>query len=508
MFDDDSCYRAVSSRDARFDGMIYVGVTSTGIYCRPSCPAVTPKRENVRFFRSAAEAQGAGFRACRRCRPDAVPGSPEWNVRADLAGRAVRLITDGAVERDGVRGLADRLGYSERQVHRTLVAEVGAGPLRLARAQRAHTARILLETTGIPVTDVAYAAGFASIRQFNDTMRAVYAAQPRELRSRARRGQRAPTAGTIELRLPYRRPADLGGLLAFLAARAVPGVEEVVRGTYRRSMVLPHGAAIAELTPADGFVGTTLRLADHRDLAAAVARCRRVFDLDADTAAIDAALAADPLLGAEVARAPGVRVPGVVDGFELAVRAVLGQQISVAAARGIAGRLVADHGKPLDVQVGGVTHKFPTADALADVDAAAFPVPRSRQRTLHELAAGAADGRIMLDAGAERDETERTLLAVTGIGPWTAGYVRMRALADPDVFLATDLGVRQALRTAGLPGGASEAAALAERWRPWRSYAQMRLWGLLGADAPRDLSGRGTAPPQVAELSGLTGRKE
>lgn len=498
MLDDDSCYRAVSSRDARFDGMVYVGVTSTGIYCRPSCPAVTPKRQNVRFFRSAAAAQGAGFRACRRCRPDVAPGSPEWNVRADLAGRAMRLIADGTVERDGVRGLADGLGYSERQVHRTLVAEVGAGPLRLARAQRAHTARILLETTDVPVTEVAYAAGFASIRQFNDTMRAVYAARPRELRSRVRRAQRVPTAGTIELRLPYRRPADLGGMLEFLAARAVPGVEEVAGETYRRSLVLPHGTAIAELTPADGFVRTTLRLADHRDLAAAVARCRRVFDLDADSAAVDAALAADPVLAADVARVPGVRVPGVVDGSELAVRAVLGQQISVAAARGLAGRLVAAHGKPLDVPVGGVTHTFPAPDVLAGVDPAAFPVPRSRQRTLHELSARIADGRVRLDAGAERDETERALLAVPGVGPWTVGYVRMRALADPDVFLATDLGVRQALLRAGLPGDAGQATACAERWRPWRSYAVLRLWGLLHRDLPGSPrpagAGRGAVP--------------
>lgn len=505
MLDAESCYRAVSSRDARFDGMVYVGVTSTGIYCRPSCPAATPKRENVRFFRSAAEAQGAGFRACRRCRPDVAPGSPEWNVRADLAGRAMRLIADGAVERDGVQGLADRLGYSARQVHRTLVAEVGAGPLRLARAQRAHTARVLLETTDMPVTEVAFAAGFASIRQFNDTIRAVFAARPRELRSRARRTRRsAPTAGSIELRLPYRHPADLGGVLAFLAVRAVPGIEEVVGGTYRRSLVLPHGTAIAELTPADGFVRTTLRLSDYRDLAAAVARCRRVFDLDADAAAIDAALAADPVLAAEVARSPGGRVPGVVDGFELAVRAVVGQQISVAAARGLAGRLVAAHGKPLDAPVGGVTHAFPGPDVLAAVDPATFPMPRSRQRTLHELSARVADGSIRLDAGAERDETEVALLALTGVGPWTAGYVRMRALADPDVFLASDLGVRQALAGAGLPGDVRQAAALAERWRPWRSYALLRLWGMLH----RDSSGPDAPPVQASELSGLTGRKK
>jgi AraC family transcriptional regulator, regulatory protein of adaptative response / DNA-3-methyladenine glycosylase II len=486
MLDEDACYRAVDSRDARFDGVFYVGVTSTGIYCRPSCPAVTPKRANARFYRSAAEAQTAGFRACRRCRPDVAPGSPEWNVRADLAGRAMRLIADGAVERDGVGGLSARLGYSERQVHRTLLAEVGAGPLRLARAQRAHTARILLETTDLPVTDVVYAAGFASIRQFNDTIRQIYAATPSELRQRARTRRRpAPAPGAIELRLACRRPADLDGVLAFLAARAVPGVEEVDRRTYRRSLTLPHGTGVAELTPAEGYLATTLRLADQRDLAAAVARCRRLFDLDADSAAIDAALADDPALAAQVRRSPGRRLPGVVDGDELAIRAVLGQQVSVAAARGLAGRLVAEYGKPLDAPVGAVTHTFPAPEALAAVDPTAFPMPRTRQRTLHEVAARLADGRLDLNPGADRDDTERALLAVPGVGPWTAGYIRMRALADPDVFLASDLGVRQGLARVGLPAEPRRAAVIAERWRPWRSYAQLQLWAMLTDQSER-----------------------
>ncbi|HET6920612.1 MAG TPA: DNA-3-methyladenine glycosylase 2 family protein, partial [Jiangellaceae bacterium] len=307
MLDHDTCYRAVSSRDERFDGMFFTAVTSTGIYCRPSCPARTPKRENVRFYRSAAEAQYAGFRACRRCRPDVSPGAPEWNIRADLAGRAMRLVADGVVDRDGVAGLAARLGYSERQVHRTLVEEVGAGPLRLARAQRAHTARILLETTDLPVTEVGYAAGFASIRQFNDTMREIYASTPTDLRRRSRHGRRArdPIAGMIELRLAHRRPADLAGILTFLAARAVPGVEEVENRTYRRSLVLPHGVGIAELTPADSYLHATLRLADPRDLPSAVARCRRLFDLDADSAAVDEVLAEDPALAPLVKEGPG-----------------------------------------------------------------------------------------------------------------------------------------------------------------------------------------------------------
>jgi len=487
VLDFEACYRAVRSRDARFDGVFFIGVTSTGIYCRPSCPAMTPKRENVRVYRSAAHAQAAGFRACRRCRPDVTPGSPEWNIRADLAGRAMRLVADGVVDREGVAGLADRLGYSERQIHRTLVEEVGAGPLRLARAQRSHTARLLLETTELPVTEVAYAAGFASIRQFNDTVRAVYATTPSDLRHRARhdRHRGTPVAGTIDLRLAHRRPADLDGLLAFLAARAVPGVEEVEGGTYRRSLVLPHGVGIADLTPADGYLRGRLRLADPRDLAAAVARCRRLFDLDADSAAVDDALAADPALAEAVAAAPGRRVPGVVDGDELAVRAVLGQQISVPAARRLAERLVLEYGKPLDAPLGGVTHAFPTAAALAEADPATFPMPARRQHTLHELTARLADGRLRLDPGADRDHVEHVLLAVPGIGPWTVAYIRMRALSDPDVFMATDLGSRQGMALAGLPDDASAAATVAQRWRPWRSYAQMHVWAL-AASKPTD----------------------
>jgi AraC family transcriptional regulator of adaptative response / DNA-3-methyladenine glycosylase II len=509
MLDHEACYRAVHSRDARFDGVFYIAVTSTGIYCRPSCPAVTPKRANVRFYRTAAEAQSAGFRACRRCRPDVAPGSPEWNVRADLAGRAMRLITDGAVDRDGVAGLADQLGYSERHVHRTLLDEVGATPIQLARAQRAHTARVLLETTEMLVTDVAFAAGFASIRQFNDTIRTAYDRTPSELRrrDRARSTSAGVTAGAVTLRLAHRKPADIDGTFGFLGTRAVPGVEEVDGRTYRRSLRLPHGPGIAEVTPADGYLEAQLRLADPRDLAAAVARCRRLFDLDADSAAVDEALMADPALAPLIAARPGRRVPGVVDGDELAVRAVLGQQISVAAARGLAGQLVAEYGKPLDEPVGAVTHTFPTAGALSAVDPASFPMPRSRQRAMHELTDRLADGRLRLDPGAEWDETEAALLAVPGIGPWTAGYIRMRALGDPDVFLASDLGVRQGMARAGLPDDLRGAAAVAERWRPWRSYAQMHLWSVPNG-AQRSAGARPdswrAAQPNDSDLSALT----
>src|SRR3954452_23627187 len=344
LLDRDRCYDAIRSRDARFDGVFFTAVRTTRIYCRPSCPARLPRLENVRFYPTAAAAQAAGFRACLRCRPDAAPGSPEWNLRADLAGRALRLIADGVVDREGVSGLARRLGYSERQVHRQLAAEVGAGPLALARAQRAQTARVLIETTDLTLTEVAFAAGFASVRQFNDTIRAIFARTPTALRrGRHAPGERVPVA--IALRLPFRAPFAAAEALAFLGARAVPGVEEVRDGAYRRVLRLDHGHAIAELRPAGAHVACVLRLADVRDLASAVQRCRRTLDLDADPVAVDEHLAADPLLRPHVAATRGRRVPGTVDGAEIAVRAILGQQVSVAGARALAGRLTVAYGE-------------------------------------------------------------------------------------------------------------------------------------------------------------------
>lgn len=488
--DAERCWEAIEAGDPRFDGWIFCGVTSTGIYCRPSCPARTPKRENVRFFSTAAAAQGAGFRACKRCRPDATPGSPEWDRRADAVGRAMRLIADGVVDREGVGGLAGRLGYSERHLHRQLVAVVGAGPLALARAQRAQTARTLLETTDLKIADVAFAAGFASVRQFNATVREVFAAAPRDLRANARRRRAPQVAGAIELRLPYRAPLDADGLIAYFGLRAVTGVEEVADGAYRRSLDLPHGPGVVELRPAAGHVRARFRLEDLRDLATAVQRCRHLLDLDSDPAAIDEALGGDPLLGPLVAASPGRRVAGHVDGHELAIRAVLGQQVTLAAAATLAARLVADHGEPLREPAGTVTHVFPSAAALAEADPERIAMPVARKRALLGLASAVADGEIALDGGAERDETQRRLLAMPGLGPWTVGYIAMRALRDPDGFLPTDLGVRRALEALGHDGRPATAARLAERWRPYRAYALQHLWGHLatvaaGASAPR-----------------------
>ena len=477
--DSDRVWRAIAACDPRFDGWVFCGVKTTGIYCRPSCPARTPKRENVRLFASAAAAQGAGFRACKRCRPDATPGSPEWDLRADMVGRAMRLIADGVVDREGVRGLARRLGYAERHVHRQLVAVVGAGPLALARAQRAQSARILLETTALPVTDVTFAAGFRSVRQFNATVQEVFALTPSELRARARRNGRPEDSGALSLRLPYRAPLDAAGLVAFLGLRAVPGVEEVRDGAYRRSLRLPHGAGVVELRPADGHVHARFRLADLRDLGAAMQRSRALLDLDSDPASVADALGGRPPLARLVRNAPGRRVPGAVDGHELAVRAVLGQQVSVRGARTLAGRLVAAHGQPLERPLGEVTHVFPAAAALADSDPEQLAMPRARRRALLALTGALASGELVIDTGADRADARRRLLALPGIGPWTAEYVAMRALRDPDAFLPGDLGVRHALERLGHDGQPAAATALAERWRPYRAYAVQHLWATL-----------------------------
>ncbi|MGW5055111.1 AlkA N-terminal domain-containing protein [Actinokineospora sp. NPDC004072] len=473
--DPDQRYRAVTARDARFDGQFITAVRTTGIYCRPSCPATTPKRHNVEFFPTSAAAQQAGYRACKRCLPDAVPGSPEWDLRADLAGRAMRLIADGLVEREGVPGLAARLGYSVRHLTRVLTAELGAGPLALARAHRAHQARVLIETTALSVSDVAFAAGFASVRQFNDTIREVFATTPTALRA-ARRGDRPASPGRVVLRLPVRRPFDAEGVLAFLAARAVPGVEEVTAEGYARTLRLPHGTATARLRPADGHVECALALTDMRDMSTAVARLRRLLDLDADPVAVDETLAADPVLAASVAATPGIRVPGSVDGAETLVRALLGQQVTVAAARTAARRLTTALGERLPTPDGGLTTLFPTAAAIAEHGASVLTGPARRIESIAAVCAAIAAGELDLHVGAESADLCVRLRAYPGIGPWTAGYVVMRLLGASDVLLLEDIALRKGAAALGLPSTPDALDRHSQRWQPWRSYAGMHLW--------------------------------
>jgi AraC family transcriptional regulator of adaptative response / DNA-3-methyladenine glycosylase II len=489
--DPESCYRAVKSRDRRFDGVFYTAVRTTGIYCRPSCPARTPGYHNVTFHPTAAAAQAAGYRACKRCLPDATPGSPDWDVAADVAGRAMRLIADGVVDRDGVDGLARRIGYTTRHLSRILTQELGAGPLALARAKRAQTARVLLETTDLGAADVAFAAGFSSVRQFNDTVREVYAATPTRLRGGRGGGS---GGGTLQLRLAVRTPFAGRALLDFLTTRAVAGVETSTATTYARTLRLPHGSGTVELELSDhpdegvtAFVPATFRLGDLRDLAAAVERVRRLLDADCDPVAIADAFAGDPLLGPIVRRTPGLRVPGHVDGDELAVRAVLGQQVTVAAARTTAGRLTEQYGEPVPGSAAGLTHLFPSASALAGLDPESLPMPRSRGRALVALSHALAEGDLTLDRGDDRDDVRRQLLEIPGIGPWTADYIALRALGHPDVFLPTDIGIRDALRRLGRDP--VDADRLAEVWRPWRSYAQLHLWHSLSSTTPTPTEG-------------------
>ncbi len=480
--DFDRCHRAVQSKDARFDGWFVTAVLTTKIYCRPSCPVRPPFARNMRFYPTAAAAQRAGFRACKRCRPDASPGSPEWNVRGDVVARTMRLIADGTVDRDGVTGLAARVGYTVRQLERLMQAEVGATPLTLARAQRTQMARVLIETTEMPFSDVAFAAGFASIRQFNDTVRTVCDLTPTMLRRRARTRfghDDAAGTGVMSLRLPVRAPFAFEGLFGHLAASAVPGVEEVRDGAYRRTLRLPHGNGIVSLQPHPDHVRCRLVVDDFRDLAAATARCRRLLDLDADPEAIVDALSVDEQLAALVAKAPGQRIPRTVDEHELAMRVVLGQQVSLAAARTHAGRLAQAYGHAIDDPEGGLTHVFPSVEQVSEIDPRHLAFPKSRQRSLGALVTALRDGTVSLDPGCDWNLARQQLLTLPGIGPWTAEMIAMRGLGDPDAFPATDLGVRVAAEQLGLPAAPRPLTEYSRRWRPWRSYATQHLWTAL-----------------------------
>ncbi|HSK26487.1 MAG TPA: AlkA N-terminal domain-containing protein [Jiangellales bacterium] len=477
-----ACYRAVSGRDPRFDGRVFLGVVTTGVYCRPSCPARTPRPENCRYFATAAAAVAAGFRACRRCRPDALPGSREWDHRTDLAARAVRMIGDGVVDEVGVGGLAGRLHVSDRHLHRVLVAEVGASPQQLARTRRAQTARMLVEQTSLSMTEIAFAAGFASVRQFNDVMRAEFGVVPSALRRRpvpdGASGRVPSGLPTVTLRLRLRPPFARDPLARFLRAHAVPGLERVEPdGSHVRTVPAPGGAATVRVSlgqvPDDGdHLPVRMRLGDLADLAGVVARLRRWLDLDADPVQVDHALAADPALLALVAERPGLRVPGAVDGVETAVLAVLGQHVSLRAARTFAARLVEAYGD----DAGDGARVFPRAETLAAADPdevrAVTGVTGARARTVVALGQAVAAGALDLRPGADRAHVRRALMSLPGVGPWTTEYVALRSLADPDAYPAGDLVLRRALGVSS----ASEATARAERWRPWRGYALLHLW--------------------------------
>lgn len=477
--DRDACYRALQTRDPRFDGRFYTAVRTTGIFCRPICPARTPKIENCIFLPSAAAAHQMGFRPCLRCRPEAAPGVAAWRGAAATVGRALHLIAEGAMDGQGVDVLAARLGIGARHLRRLFDQHVGAAPVSVAQTHRILFAKALINQTGLSMTDVALAAGFGSVRRFNTVMQATYGRAPRELRRSARPADGA-LAG-VTLKLPFSPPYDWTAMIDFLGPRAIPGVEQVEPDLYRRSVALDRARGVVEVRPARGesHLLATIWISDVSALAAIVARLRRLFDLDAGMLAIDAHLARDPRLAPLVQARPGLRVPGAWDGFELAVRAVLGQQVSVRAAATFAGRLAAAHGAPLDLAgspADGPDKLFPTPEAVAAADLTAIGLTRARAATLNALGQAMAEDRGLLRAYETLEETERKLTALPGVGPWTAQYVAMRALREPDAFPASDLGLLRALETpAGRPSPAA-LASLAEAWRPWRAYAALRLW--------------------------------
>lgn len=528
--DFEACYRAVQSRDARFDGWFFTAVRTTGVYCRPSCPATTPLAANVTFFPSAAAAQGHGYRACRRCRPDASPGSPAWDQRADTVARAMRLIADGVVDREGVGGLASRLGYSSRQLVRQMRAELGAGPLALARAQRAQTARLLIESSDLSLAEVAFAAGFGSVRQFNDCLHRVFGTTPRALRHRprqhpsqaARHPSHAPRHGpqhgpgaaplvagaqVLELRLARRPPFSALGVFGHLAACAIPGVEEWRNGAFRRTLRLPHGPGVVGLSPGEHHVRCRLTLEDVRDLPAAIARCRRLLDLDADPEAVDAALRRDLALRGLVDAGPGRRVPRTVDEPELALRVVLAQQVSTGSARNVAAGLAESLGEPIADREGGLRRLFPLPAAVAAADPAWLPMPAARRRAVQELASAMAEDRVVLGPAADRHEVRRALRSVPGIGPWTTEMIAMRGLGDPDALPAGDLGVRRGAARIGLPTTPGALLAASAVWAPWRSYAVQYLWSALDHAVNR-LPAESSAGPHVAAPPAAVGARQ
>jgi AraC family transcriptional regulator of adaptative response / DNA-3-methyladenine glycosylase II len=537
LIDTDACWQALVARDRRFEGRFVAAVTSTGIYCRPGCPARTPRRENVRFYPHAAAAQAAGFRPCLRCRPDASPGTPAWSGSSATVARALRLIAVGALDGAPVEALAARLGVGARHLTRLFREHVGATPGAVARTRRAHFAHQLLDETDLPAAEIAFAAGFGSVRRFNEAIREAFHRTPGALRA-ARRGraalgpvrpernaagsvrsernaagsvrpERSATAGGAEskgavalvLRLPFHPPLDWDGLLDFLRERAIPGVERIEARRYLRTHPVEGGAARISVATVPGASALEIQITPPAPgaLLDLVARVRLLFDLDADPAAIGAALSVDPVLGRAVRARPGLRVPGAWDGFELAVRAILGQQVSVRGATTLAGRLVALCGQPVDgAGADGLTHLFPTPAAVAAVDPARLGLPRARAAALVQFAAAVARGEVDLRVGASLEETIAQLTALPGIGPWTAHYLAMRAFGEPDAFPAGDLGIRKALGAPGAPAPEVEVLRRAERWRPWRAYAAMHLWATLPL-RPRKDGVRG--PPAATALA-------
>ena len=469
------CDQARLTRDARFDGLFYIAVTSTGIYCRTVCPVPAPRVKNIRYYDSAAAASAAGFRPCLRCRPEAAPGSPLHHAKSDLVAGALRLIEQGALDEGSLPELAARVGVGERHLRRVFADELGASPLDVAATRRLLFAKQLLTETALPIARIAGASGYASLRRFNAAFVATYGKPPREFR-RGRGGD--GTASELVLRLPYRAPYDFAHLLGFYGRRTIPGVESVDGRGYRRSIVVDGVPGWFSVSAIDGDDALALRVHHPASsaLGAIAARVKRMFDVDADPRALEVALRHSALLKPLLRRWPGQRLPGAWDGFELAVRAVLGQQVSVAAARTLAARVAATHGMPFaDGETVGLSALFPTPERLVDAPLEQLGITRARAATIRGLAAAVLDGRVRFRAEQPLVEFERDLVALPGIGAWTAHYIAMRALAQPDAFPAADLILRRAAGQ-GRTLSTRELEQLSEDWRPWRAYAVMLLW--------------------------------
>lgn len=487
--DTELCYRAIVSRDPRFDGRFFTGVRTTGIYCRPICPARTPKRENVQFFACPAAAEEAGFRPCRRCRPDTAPGTPEWNGTSATVSRGLRLIQQGALDEADVSELAERLGMGERHLSRLFSEHLGASPIAVAQTRRTHFARKLIEETDLSMVEIAFASGFGSVRRFNALIRNRFGFTPTELRNaRSKRtgfaiGTNGRGARALALRLSYRPPLDWDGILAFLAKRIIPGVERIRDGAYERTFALGEttGRLRVSHAPEERALLLTLSSIPARAVLSLAETTRHVFDLHADPMSVARHFASDPTLGPLLSRAPGLRVPGAWDGFELAIRAILGQQITVRAATTLAERLVSRLGETVDDAADDrseseINRLFPRAETIAGADLSNLGIPGSRIRAIRALARAVADGEIALDPGADPVETRTRLLALPGVGAWTVEYILMRALRDPDAFPAGDIVLRRICSNSQNPLSEKQLVNLADAWRPWRAYSVLHLW--------------------------------
>ena len=476
--DHDACYRAITLRDARFDGRFFTAVRSTGIYCRPVCPARTPRSQNVTFYPTAAAAQEAGFRPCLRCRPETAPDMGAWRGTSNTVSRALALIELGALDEGNLEALAGRLGLGERQLRRLFREHLGASPVGVAQTRRVLLAKQLIHETRLPMTEIAFASGFSSVRRFNEAFQALFERPPGELRRLAGNAQAVAVAGEFSLLLRYQPPYDWPSMLAFFRQRAIAGVERVSADSYRRAVCLDGVQGSLTIEHTEGHaLRASIRGSKLASLPSIIARLRRVFDLAADPLAIAAHLAEDPTLAPLLTRRPGLRVPGAWDGFELAIRAVLGQQITVTAAARLAGRLVSAYGAPLTAPEPGLTHVFPTPEALANADLSTLGMPKARAATLSAMAVTVLREPQILAGSGDLEQAVARLRAIPGVGEWTAQYIALRQLREPDAFPASDLGLIRALADAsGKRPSAGEVLARAERWRPWRAYAAQHLW--------------------------------